>query len=158
LAGCKGYRWAISIAADPGAPQILPSPTQTTIKDLDSFKRPAAIAIRNAPVETTLWQIANLRLSSLYQESDRDYHLVLEGSAGHRLIAKVPFPACARTSVLLPDMTRVRSAINTRFGGVHGELHPNVVVSVRGVGFFDTNAIELDPLTAICFGPNCAIP
>jgi hypothetical protein len=103
----------------------------------------------------------------MYQEHDRDYHLVLDDGSGHHLIAEAPLPLCARTSPLLPQITRVRSLINERFGGVRSDMRPNVTVSVRGVGFFDEysgtagqarNAIELHPLTAICFGSNCALP
>jgi hypothetical protein len=166
LASCGGYRWSIKIAADPGASQILSGPTPTTIANLVSLKHPPTVAIRNAPVETTTWQVVNARLSLLYQEHDRDYHLVLDDRTGHHLIAEAPLPACTRTSALLPEMTRVRSAINMRFGGVRGTMRPNMPVSVRGVGFFDEysgtagqarNAIELHPITEICFGENCAL-
>ncbi len=102
----------------------------------------------------------------MYQEHDKDYHLVLEDARGHHLIAEAVYPPCAHTSSLLADIERVRNAINKRFGGVHGSMRPDAIVSVRGVGFFDEyngaagqarNAIELHPLTAICFGLNCAL-
>lgn len=166
LVDCGGYRWPIKIAADPGAPQIVPVARTTTIADLVTLARPAATAIRNSPVETTIWQITNARLSFLYQEHDKDYHLVLQDNRGHHLIAEAPDPACARTSTLLPEITRVRSEINAQLGGVHGDMRPNVTVSVRGAGFFDQysgttgqarNAIEVHPITAICFGENCAL-
>jgi hypothetical protein len=167
LRSCTGYRWPIKIAADPGAPQIVSSPTPTTIGNLISLHKPPAAAIRNAPAETTTWQIANARLTLLYQEHDRDYHLVLQDNAGHHLIAEAPDPACARTSVLSLQLAHVRSEINARFGSVHGAMRPYVQVSASGVGFFDEysgsagqarNGIELHPLTAICFGANCALP
>jgi hypothetical protein len=166
LVNCSGYRWPIKVAADPGATQVVPVARTTTIADLVALARPAASAIRNSPVETTIWQIANARLSFLYQEHDRDYHLVLDDGRGHHLIAEAPDPNCARTSTLLPEINRVRSEINARLGGVHGNMRPNLTVSVRGVGFFDQysgstgqarNAIEVHPITAICFGENCAL-
>lgn len=167
LGVCGGYRWSIKIAADPGASEILPSPTPARLADLVSIRRPAGIAIRNAAAETTIWQVENVHLTFMYQEHDKDYHLVLEDGSGHHLIAEAPYPSCARTSPLLADIERVRHAINARFGGVHGGMRPDTMVSVRGVGFFDEpngsagqarNAIELHPLTAICFGANCALP
>jgi hypothetical protein len=166
LASCGGYRWPIKVAADPGAPQILPAPRTTSIADLVALPRPAAAAIRNSPVETTIWQVADVRLTLMYREHDTDYHLVLQDSAGHHLIAEAVNPACARTSTLLADIMRVRSLIDRRFGVVKNETRPNLTVSVRGVGFFDEysgtagqarNGIEVHPVTAICFGSNCAL-
>jgi hypothetical protein len=166
FSSCAGYRWPMKIAADPGATQIAQTPMNTTIANLVSLARPSASAIRNSPVETTLWQVVNARLTFMYVEHDRDYHLVLYDNSGHHLVAEVPDPQCARTSALLPEISRVRSAVNARFGSVRGVIRPNLTVSVRGIGFFDEysgttgqarNAIELHPLTAICFGANCAL-
>lgn len=166
FSSCSGFRWPMKVAADPGASQIAQTPTNTTIASLVALPRPSATAIRNSPVETTVWQVVNARLTFMYVEHDRDYHLVLYDALRHHLVAEAPDPQCARTSTLLSQITRVRNAINARFGGIHGVVRPDITVSVRGIGFFDEysgttgqarNGIELHPLTEICFGANCAL-
>ncbi len=46
---------------------------------------------RKEPVETTIWQI-EADIIALKQETDGDYHLVLQGASGQTMIGEIPTP------------------------------------------------------------------
>lgn len=82
------------------------------------------------------------------------------------MIVESPDPACGAQSRFASQMQAVRAAIIQEYGS-NPNRTPGTVVSVEGVGFFDfyhsqpgqaRNAVELHPLTSICFGAGCALP
>jgi hypothetical protein len=160
---CGGYRWPVKIATDSAAQSIALSAVPATIAQLDAFPAPPAsdAASRNGR-EMQTYRLTNVTLIGYYSEHDRDDHLVLSDGNGHTMIAEAPDPACAGTSTLEPQIARVRAAISG------GGSRSNVPVTLEGPAFFDArstsighqapNGIELHPITAICFGTNCALP
>jgi hypothetical protein len=72
----------------------------TTVDELIGFPRAAPYADpgtlgpqsnRMQPVETTVWRI-EVTITSVKQESDGDFHLVVIGPSGAHMIAEVPMP------------------------------------------------------------------
>jgi hypothetical protein len=69
----------------------------TTVEELVSIARPSAADTatsedhRVAAAETTVWRI-EAEIIALKQETDGDYHLVLQGDSGDTMIGEVPTP------------------------------------------------------------------
>lgn len=74
----------------------------TTVEEMISMPRPAGLedikadppafqSKRAQPVETTVWRIEGT-ITTLNQEKDGDYHLVVQGASGATLVAEVPTP------------------------------------------------------------------
>jgi hypothetical protein len=165
---CVGPRFSIKLARDAGASAInVATNTATTVDALRAIPAPMLnnASPRITPTEATIWHIANVTATSIQKGDDLDYHLVLTTPAGLTMIVESPDPSCATSSVLASKITTVRNRINAAIPNVSTALtHPNKIVTVEGVGFFDhysgtlgqaPNGIELHPLTAICFGTNC---
>ena len=121
---------------------------------------------RIAPIETTVYRLTNVTLQYVAMEHDADYHLVIADANGATMIVESPDPSCATAalSTLTKQMQTVRGNVNNFVPTI--PAHPNKVVTVEGVGFFDLlsgtfgqapNGIELHPVTAICFGSNCKL-
>ncbi len=118
---------------------------------------------RESPTEVTTWQLTDVTLSELKEESDSDYHLVVaDGSA--TMIVEIPYPTCASSSPWICFITRARSEIDSKYTVGSSPQYPAATITVRGVGFFDImhgqtgvapNAIELHPVLQICFGKGC---
>lgn len=167
---CNGYRWPVKVAADAGAGGInLNSVVQTTVSAM--IQTPVLGASidtpRIVPQETTVYQLTNVTIKQIFHVVDNDYHVVVADAQGRTMIAESPDPACAPSSRLEAQMTAVRKAINTAIPNVSATpLTPNLTVTLQGVGFSDyqpngafgqaRDGIELHPITAICFGANCA--
>jgi hypothetical protein len=98
---------------------------------------------------------------------DLDYHLVIADEKGRTMIVESPDPKCVRSGILASPIKTVRSKIDQTIRNVpRTGVQPNVLVTVEGVGFFDTfagllgqapNGVELHPVTKICFGKNCKL-
>lgn len=80
-----------------------------TVEELIGMPRPQGLEVltadppefqskRAAPVEVTIWRIEGT-ITVLNQESDGDYHLVVQGASGATLVAEVPTP----TSTFIGD-------------------------------------------------------
>jgi hypothetical protein len=74
----------------------------TTVEELISIPRPPGLenikadppefqSKRSQPVETTIWRM-DVRITVLKQETDGDYHLVLQGASGQTMVGEVPTP------------------------------------------------------------------
>ena len=160
---CGVERWAIKTGTDPYTGSVSLVPHETTIATLAALAAAGGGTMRESPTETTLWQLTDVTLSELKLEADSDEHLVLSDGAA-TLIAEVPFPTCASASPWVCFISRVRGEIDARYTVGTSPQYPAAVVTVRGVGFFDTlhgqtgvapNAIELHPVLQLCFGKGC---
>ena len=173
---CGKERWNIKVGADLTVPGPVSYPQSTTIAELVAIPAPSAIRAFKAPsnkkdilfyqnkrfepTETTVFSL-DATMTVIKHEVDGDYHIVLRDGA-NTMIVESPDPACAQGSVLLPQITEVRAAIEQKFGGpiVGRKGNLAIPVHVEGMGFFDfchgqegraPNCIELHPILKIEF-------
>jgi hypothetical protein len=99
----------------------------TTVEELIRIPRPADMMPptsefpafeekRKEPVETTIWQI-EADVIALKQESDGDYHLVLQGASGETMIGEIPTPRppfVLAQSPWLENMKTARQAVDDK--------------------------------------------
>jgi hypothetical protein len=163
-ASCGVERWSVKTGTDADASKItLQSTTSTTVAFLDGLAKPGTLPANNRiqPTETTVFKL-QVTLVEYKLESDSDYHLVLNDSAGHSMIAEIPDPTCVGAgSPLLSSVTKARNEFNAKFTVTTSFKTANVPVTVTGVGFFDflhgqtgvaPNGIELHSVLDIQFG------
>lgn len=165
---CHGYRWSVKAASDRGAATIHSSPREASVASLTTLRAPASPSdtTRANGIERTTFELRNVRLTHVMREQDGDYHFIVENEAKQTMIVEIPDPDCTRQSSMLAQIEAGRAAADAQFGGSFRKRQTNMLVSVRGVGFFDfyhsqfgqaRNGIELHPVTAICFGSNCSL-
>jgi hypothetical protein len=168
---CGTDRWSIKVGTDSQAHNIALVAHSNTIAALAALPAPpTGSSTRDAPTETTIYELKNVVLTELKLESDSDYHLVLSdgGSPAHTLIAEIPYQSCVSGTAWACFISKARSDVDARFPQITGfPQYPAQTVTVRGVGFFDTlhsqtgvapNAIELHPVLEVCFGKDCGFP
>ena len=166
---CGVERWAIKTGADSAAAGINLLPQLTTVAALGALTPPASIpfSTRVKPTETTVFALKDVTLSFVRLEDDGDYHLVLNDGP-NMMISEIPYPGgtCTSGTAWQCLISKARAAVDAHFtlALLKGKV-ANLVVSVAGVAFFDTehsqfgaapNAVELHPLLAICFGKGCS--
>lgn len=168
---CGVERWAIKTGADPGAPAISLLPKLTTVAALGAIPVPGSIpfSTRVKPSETTVFAVKDVKLTFVRLEDDGDYHLVLTDGTS-TMISEIPYPggSCTTGSAWQCLISKARAAVDAKLPGLQllkGKVE-SLVVSVAGVGFFDTehsqfgaapNAIEMHPVLEICFGTGCSL-
>jgi hypothetical protein len=64
---------------------------------------------RKNPVETTIWQI-EADIIALKQETDGDYHLVLQGTSGQTMVAEIPTPRAPFVLAASPWLANIKAA------------------------------------------------
>jgi len=64
---------------------------------------------RKRPVETTIWQI-EADIIALKQETDGDYHLVLQGASGQTMIGEIPTPRAPFVLASSPWLANMQAA------------------------------------------------
>lgn len=163
--GCGVERWAVKTLTDPAANQVNLVAQPTTVADLVSITPPINPTDRVGPTEATTFVLSGT-LTFFKKEADGDFHMVIQDTAGNSMIVESPNPSCAVGSVVLPQITAVRTAVEGRLGNGETPSTVSIPVTVTGVGFFDRlhgqtgvapNGIELHPLTGITFtGPGAA--
>src|SRR5215469_16601703 len=101
---CGTERWSVKTGMDSDAQNVnLSGPQNTTIAQLVGLTPPKPIppSSRFAPTEETVF-VVNAVLTDYKMEGgangDSDYHLVLDDSQGHTMIAEIPFPGCVGTA------------------------------------------------------------
>lgn len=160
---CGTERWDIKTGTDTHAPAINLTPQPNAIAALVALPAAGAGSNRETPTETTLWQLTNVTLTELKEETDSDYHLVISDGA-NTMIAEIPYPTCATGSPWTCFMSRARSEIDSMYTVTSSPQYPAATITLRGIGFFDylhgqngvaPNAIELHPVLQICFGKDC---
>jgi hypothetical protein len=113
-------RWPVKTGTDADVDQVAPRIVPTTVEELISIPRPADMLPvtadfpqyqehRAAPVETTIWQI-EADIIALTQETDGDYHLVLQGASGETMIGEVPTPRPPFVLAQSPWLPKIRTA------------------------------------------------
>ena len=161
--GCGSERWPIKTGTDSHAASISLVPQPNTIAALVALPALTPDTSRASPTETTLWELKNVTLTELKEESDSDYHLVISDGT-HTMIAEIPNPRCGVGSPWHCYYSRARAEIDSAYTVTAAPKYPAAVVTVRGIGFFDfahgqagvaPNAIELHPVLQLCFGHNC---
>ena len=160
---CGVERWSVKTGTDADAGSIkLQSTTSTTISALVAKPAPSNLPGNNriSPTETTVYRV-HATLKEFKLEADSDYHLVLNDSSGHTMIAEIPDPACVGAgSPLLTSIEKARSEFDAKYVATGTFKTVNVPVTVTGVGFFDfkhgqtgvaPNGIELHAVLGILF-------
>ena len=161
--GCGSERWPIKTGTDSQAAGIHLIPHLNTIAALVALPAAGGGTSRETPTETTMWELKDVTLTELKEESDSDYHLVVSDGT-KTMIAEVPNPRCGTGSPWLCFYSRTRSNIDAKYTVTSTPTYPAATVTLRGVGFFDylhgqngvaPNAIELHPTLQLCFGHGC---
>ena len=96
-------------------------------------------------------------LTQYKEESDGDLHLVLKDSAGHSMIAEIPYGACVPTaSRWRKAIAAARLTFSAHYKVTTAWHYVHRLVDVRGIGYLDplhgqtgvaTNGVELHPVT-----------
>jgi hypothetical protein len=165
FAQCGVERWSVKTGTDPDAGKVnLSTSTSTTIATMRSWTAPNPIPSnsRVSPSETTQW-VLNATLTQYKLESDSDYHLVIQDSAGNTMIAEIPAPNCVGAgSPFGPGITNSRNEFDAKFTATTSFQTANIPVQIKGVGMFDflhgqtgvaPNGIEIHPVLDIVFNP-----
>ncbi len=138
-------------------------PQSTTIATLVALPPNGGGSSRSSPTETTLWELKDVTMSMIKLETDSDYHIVVSDGS-NTMIVEIPYPGCDQGSAWSCFIQNARSTVDAKFSVSSSPQYPAQTVTVRGVGFFDSNhgqtgvapnAIELHPVLQICFGQGC---
>jgi hypothetical protein len=160
---CGTERWNIKTGTDSQASSVSLVPQPTTIATLVGLPAAGGGSSRESPTETTLWELKDVTMSLIKLESDSDYHIVVSDGS-HTMIVEIPYPNCAQGSTWSCFISRARSEVDAKFSVSSSPQYPAQTITVRGVGFFDSNhgqtgvapnAIELHAVLQICFGQGC---
>jgi uncharacterized protein (TIGR03437 family) len=162
---CGVERWTVKTGTDVDAKLVnLSSAAATTVASLGALAIPATLPAdrRLLPTETTQF-VVNATLTDYKLESDSDYHMVLSDGAGKTMVVEIPHPKCvAQGSPFAAEIASARSQFDARFKPTTSFQNANILVQVKGIGFFDflhgqrgvaPNGIELHPVLDIVFGP-----
>jgi hypothetical protein len=140
---CGIERWTVKTLGD--RPALLPVQTRT-IAYLTSRRAPSSLPPTRLPFERHIFTVT-AAVTLVRPESDGDYHVVLQDSAGRTMISEAPMRFCSvATPARRAQMATARS-------------HVQICARARvtGVAFFDfyhgqtgvaPNAIELHPILA----------
>jgi hypothetical protein len=168
---CGVERWSIKTGSDSAVGQVNMTPQDTTIAALIAIPVPAGFSSSSprftyaGSPEIQNYRLTNVTLTQYKMENDSDYHLILQDSAGHTLIAEIPYPGCLTGSSWTTQVTNSRNAFDAKYAVSTSFQTANDTVTVTGVGFFDVlhgqtgvapNGIELHSVLSICWGTNCA--
>jgi hypothetical protein len=168
-AACGVERWSVKTGTDPQAPSvILGSYVSSTIYNFHQSVRPASLPSngRVSPRETTQYRLS-ATLTKYVRESDSDYHLVIQDSAGRTMIVELPASNCVGVgSPFGPGISNARSQFDARFTATTSMKTTNTAVTLKGVGFWDflhgqtgvaPNGIEVHPVLDITFGSSASV-
>lgn len=166
-APCGIERWSVKTLADANAANIGSRFKNTTIPALRSLANSQPTA-RQAPTETTIYQLKGARIIAFKLEPDSDIHLELQSvlPGNPTMIAEIPDMSCVipnsnlRIAAMQQQIGVARASFLTYLQN-HGVTlsgtyqHVNIPAVLRGVGFFDfvhgqagvaPNGIELHPV------------
>ena len=130
---CGTERWDVKTGSDSQAGAVSLVPQPNTIAALAALPAAGAGTNREAPTETTVWELKKVTLTELKAETDTDYHMVLSDGS-KTMIAEIPSPKCGAQSAWTCFMSRARSAVDARYTVSTSPTYPAVTVTVRGVG------------------------
>lgn len=162
-AQCGVERWSVKTGTDPDAPSVsLSTYISTTIYNMQSSTRPSSLPANNrvAPREMNQYRISGT-LTKYKRETDSDYHLVIQDSAGRTMILEIPSTNCVGGgSPFGSGISHARSQFDARLTATTTMKSTSIPITVRGVGFWDflhgqtgvaPNGIEIHPLLDITF-------
>ena len=168
-AACGVERWSVKTGTDPQAPSVnLGSYVSSTIYNFHQSVRPGSLPSngRVSPRETTQYRLG-ATLTKYVRESDSDYHLVIQDSAGRTMIIELPASNCVGTgSPFGPGIAHARQQFDARFTATTSMKTTSTPVTIKGVGFWDflhgqtgvaPNGIEVHPVLDITFGGTAAV-
>jgi hypothetical protein len=113
-------RWPVKTGTDPDVNLVAQRIVPTTVEEMISIPRPADMSVptqdyaayqehRASPVETTIWQL-EAYITALKQETDGDYHLVLQGASGETMIGEIPTPRPPFVQPQSPWLANIKAA------------------------------------------------
>jgi hypothetical protein len=163
-------RWKVKTGHDDHADDVNLFPRAATIAALRAIAPPSTLdpdstrfTYAGSP-ETQSYRLTNVTLAGYKEESDGDYHLVVEDAAGDHMIAEIADPVRLAERWKAPG-ANVRHAFDARHAPDSTFQFPRETVTVTGIGFFDLlhgqtgaapNGIEIHPVLGICWGRDCA--
>lgn len=147
---------------DAAAAQVNYTPKYTTLDSLIHIATsPSTTAPRFVGIEFQTYTITcNITIKK--NETDNDYHLVLQNDNSETMIGEVPDPTCsvASTSAHVNDFIAARNWVNTHIG-TGAVSNVNIpLVDITGVAFVDAphgqtglapNCMEIHPILKIQF-------
>jgi hypothetical protein len=152
----SGGSWPVKVGTDAQATEVNLTPTPVTVAQLAGMPLPARIKHRVSPAEFTVYTIT-ATVTKIYKEHDRDLHLAIQDSSGHRMITELPDTACvSKSSPFYPGIKNASAELAS------WRHHFPAKVQITGIGFFDTfsgqseqahNQIELHPILDLIFDP-----
>jgi hypothetical protein len=160
---CGKERWPVKVGEDQDIARVDPAAVPTTIFKLRQIGAPLNPAVRKdkryKPTEFETFEI-NGQVTLIKLEADDDYHIVVKDTKGRTMIVESPDPKCASKSRFLKEITDVRNAIDSFFGGpiAGSQTAQSVYITASGIAFFDQihgqtgvapNGIELHPILDI---------
>ncbi len=159
---CPIERGPVKEGSDADRYRVSTTVTATSVAYLVSRPKPSSYPNNNrlVPYERMTWQLT-ANLLQYKQESDGDVHLVVQDSAGHQMIAELPYSAC------VPASSRWQAAIAAARASFTHTYTPSTswhyvrrTLVLKGLALFDPphgqtgaagNGIELHPVTAVTF-------
>ena len=159
---CPIERGPVKEGSDADRYRVSTTITATSVAYLVSRPKPSSYPNNNrlVPYERMTWQLT-ATLLQYKQESDGDVHLVMQDSAGRKMIAELPTSAC------VPASSRWQAAIAAARASFTHSYTPTTswhyvrrTVTLKGLALFDPphgqtgaagNGIELHPVTAVTF-------
>ncbi len=164
-AQCGVERWSVKTGTDADVAKINPATSTTaTIASLVALPTPPVLPPNNRlqPTESTVF-VVNATLIEFKLETDSDYHIVIQDSAGKTMITEIPSPACVGAgSPFASAIASARSKFDAQLKATSQAQTTSVPVQIKGIGFFDSlhgqtgvapNGIELHPVLDIIFNP-----
>jgi hypothetical protein len=163
---CGVERWSVKTGTDADVASVnLNNPVIQTISYMRGLTAPATLPANNRvpPTETTVFVI-DATLTQYKLETDSDYHLVIQDSAGNTMISEIPDPACVGAGSPFANLIQsARAQFDAKYSATTSFQTANIPVQLTGVGFFDflhgqtgvaPNGIELHPVLDIQFNPS----
>jgi len=159
---CPIERGPVKEGSDADRYRVSTTITATSVAYLVSRPKPSSYPNNNrlVPYERMTWQLT-ATLLQYKQESDGDVHLVVQDSAGCKMIAELPYSPC------VPASSRWQAAIAAARASFTHTYTPTTswhyvrrIVTLKGLALFDPphgqtgaagNGIELHPVTAVTF-------
>jgi hypothetical protein len=163
---CGVERWSVKTGTDADVASVnLNNPVIQTISYMRGLTAPATLPANNRvqPTEATVFVI-DATLTQYKLETDSDYHLVIQDSAGNTMISEIPDPACVGAGSPFANLIQsARAQFDAKYSATTSFQTANIPVQVTGVGFFDflhgqtgvaPNGVELHPILDIQFNPS----
>jgi len=164
IESCGVERWSVKVLSDADASSVNLVPVNTTVKDLIHISTP--FPDPNMPRQACEKQIyiVHCTVAEIKLESDGDYHLLMQDSAGNTMIGEIPDPTCPSTtsSLYLGDITRCRKFIDSHYNVGTSFQSVNKRFVITGVSFVDPphgqsdaapNNLEIHSILDIEFEP-----